>query len=392
MMDLNELERTTTSLPIVGYTVWWSLSGIRVRHPELATALQGAGFGDYLPSPPTYRVALRRALEAWGKAQRAEMFAGSEAQAMPSEEEETDGDTAQHRGQRTLIRTINAYRSSHMVFALVSEGIDFAALGLAHATSLRILLEKQTGVLVITTQARGTILTAQEAEEAIQTGMIAAEQEAQLFARSLQPFWDQYRELHLSGDLSRMMREIVCGQIVERTARRKADRERTRSRSGLGAISLRPGGGLYFVPADQGQALMQLRHMLEALPTDGVSEPFMVVQGVPDEKQTKRQLAKATHAGFLDEIAALAADLDRVLASRKAETTTLAARLAAYKQVAAKVQTYADLLGMQHDSIQQSLGTLRDKAMEVLMASEDGEAGESGEEEVPLQEAFINSD
>src|SRR5262245_18501736 len=60
--DLNGLEAATSQLPLIGFTILWRLEGVRVSHPDLAQALQSAGFEQYLPDPPTPRVALRRAL------------------------------------------------------------------------------------------------------------------------------------------------------------------------------------------------------------------------------------------------------------------------------------------------------------------------------------------
>jgi hypothetical protein len=68
--DLNGVEASTSQFPLLGYTVFWRLSGIRVSHPDLERALQSTGFDKYLPDPPTPRVALRRALAEWIRAKQ----------------------------------------------------------------------------------------------------------------------------------------------------------------------------------------------------------------------------------------------------------------------------------------------------------------------------------
>jgi len=70
--DLNGVEAQTSQFPLLGYTVFWRLAGIRVSHPDLEQAPQVAGFVKYMPYPPTPRVALRLALTEWisGKANR----------------------------------------------------------------------------------------------------------------------------------------------------------------------------------------------------------------------------------------------------------------------------------------------------------------------------------
>src|SRR5690606_22707155 len=55
----------TSDLPLLGFVVWWSLSGLRVPHPHLVSAMRSAGFGAYVPHAPSYPKALRRALQAW---------------------------------------------------------------------------------------------------------------------------------------------------------------------------------------------------------------------------------------------------------------------------------------------------------------------------------------
>ena len=61
-MTLEQLQVSTTSLPIMGYAVFWRLTGVRVAHSDLQLALVEAGLLPFLPEPPTPRTALRRAL------------------------------------------------------------------------------------------------------------------------------------------------------------------------------------------------------------------------------------------------------------------------------------------------------------------------------------------
>src|SRR5262249_35604876 len=68
--DLNGVEASTSQFPLIGYTVFWRLAGIRVSHPDLERALQATSFDKYLPDPPTPRVALRRALAEWIRAKQ----------------------------------------------------------------------------------------------------------------------------------------------------------------------------------------------------------------------------------------------------------------------------------------------------------------------------------
>src|SRR5215211_7025700 len=117
-----------------------------------------------------------------------------------------------------------------MVFALIAEDVDFEKLGLQYGTSLRLLLHKTTKTFVCTSDA---------------VGVPEATVESAQITREIGPYWTQYSTLHVSGDLSRMMRNIVAS---------------------LGAISLRREGGLYFVPVGERAALERLRGLLGKLP------------------------------------------------------------------------------------------------------------------------------
>ena len=150
--DLNGVETSTSQLPLIGYTVFWRLAGIRVSHPDLDRALQATGFDKYLPDTPTPRVALRRALAEWIRAKPANR---SRALQLQQDDEDRDENGGGHR--RTMIRVINRAGSEHLVYALVAEDIDFSALGLSYGTALRILLHKKTGEMICTTDAEGVI-------------------------------------------------------------------------------------------------------------------------------------------------------------------------------------------------------------------------------------------
>ena len=131
MSDLRIVEESTSQLPLVGFTVFWRLAGIRVSHPDLEQALQSTGFDKYLPDPPTPRVALRRALAEWIRAKQ------RIARSLQLQQDDEDQDENGGGHKRTLIRVINRAGSEHLVYALVAEDIDFNALGLSYGTALR---------------------------------------------------------------------------------------------------------------------------------------------------------------------------------------------------------------------------------------------------------------
>jgi hypothetical protein len=153
-VSLSDIERSTANLPLIGYTAFWRLAGIRVQHTELAAAVAAAGFPGFLPDPPSPRTALRRAIEAWISVRAIER---SGAPLAPDGEEEGEDDEARATGgrvqERALVRPIND--KEWLVFAIVAEAVDLAALGLSYGTNLRVLYHKASGGIAITTEAEG---------------------------------------------------------------------------------------------------------------------------------------------------------------------------------------------------------------------------------------------
>jgi hypothetical protein len=323
--DLNEVEASTSQLPLIGYTVFWRLAGIRVSHPGLERALQETGFDKYLPDPPTPRVALRRALAEWIKTKQ-RITRNLQLRQGGEEQDENDGDR-----RRTLIRVINRAGSEHLVYALVAEDIDFSMLGLSYGTALRILLHKKTGEMICTTDAEG---------------VIDAQRESQQVTGELMPYWRQYRDLFIARDLSQMVREIV---------------------DGMSAVSLRQTGGVYFVPASERDALFSLRQLIAGIPQSAGPDSFVCTLGVPDAVEARRGLSRAVHAGLLDEINSLRGDLGRLGESGdRLREKTIAQRLVIYKRLKAKAEMYQDLLGMQQDQVRAGIAGLEREALNLI--------------------------
>src|SRR5215510_8756441 len=323
--DLSGLEASISQFPLVGFTVLWRLAGIRVGHLDLEQALQATGFEKYLPDPPTPRVALRRALAEWIKAKQ--QIARSLQRQKDDEEDEANGGVR----RRTLIRVINRAGSEHLVYALVAEDIDFSLLGLSYGTALRILLHKKTGEMICTTDAEG---------------VIDAQRESRRVTDELAPYWQQYRDLFISRDLSQMMREIV---------------------NGMNAVSLRREGVLYFVPAGERDGLFRLRQLIADIPQVAELDPFVCALGVPDAVEAKRGLSKAVHAGLLDELNSLQTDLGRLSESGdRLREKTIAHRLVIYKRLKAKAEMYQELIGMRQDEVRAGIAGLEREALNLL--------------------------
>ncbi|MDQ2810202.1 MAG: hypothetical protein M3Z04_25270 [Chloroflexota bacterium] len=132
---------------------------------------------------------------------------------------------------------------------------------------------------------------------------------------------------------------------------------------------MRREGGLYFVPVAQRPALERLRTLLAALPHRDGQEPQFCALGVLDRVQARRQLAQAVHSRFLDDLAVMQTDLQRFQEATPGtvKEATMAERLSAYRRIKERAQVYADLLGMQQESIQGQIAALTAQARAVVL-------------------------
>jgi hypothetical protein len=325
-ITLSQIENQTGP-DFLGYVVNWRLMNIRVQESDLKAALDRAGFSNHLPSLPTPRKALRRALEAW-IAERIQQQTGiSQPITAPSDNDD------ENQKETTLIRVINKPGAEHLVFGIVSENVDFNKLGLSYGTQLRILLHKKTGDILCTTDA---------------DGVISAQNESSQVTNEIIPYYNEFRRLFFTDDLSKMVHAIVTS---------------------MNAVSLRKEGGVYFVPNAERHQIELAKTLIASLPTTTIETPYLLAIPVTNSEVAKADVALAIHHGFLDELKALASDLDR-FAQAEAGTVrseTISNRLLQYKHVKEKVGMYATLLSMQQDDIVKGLEALTHKAKEIVL-------------------------
>ena len=312
----------------LGYVVNWRLMNIRVEEADLKTALDRAGFSNHLPALPTPRKALRRALEAW-IAERTQQHTGT-PQPLPSAASDEDDE---NQKETTLIRVINKAGAEHLVFGIVSENVDFNKLGLSYGTQLRILLHKKTGEIVCTTDA---------------DGVITAQNESSQVTNEIIPYYNEFRRLFFTDDLSKMVHAIVTS---------------------MNAVSLRREGGVYFVPYAERHQIELAKELIASLPTTAFYKPYLLAIPVINSEVAKADVALAIHHGFLDELKALASDLDRFAEAEpgSVRSETISNRLLQYQFVKEKVGMYATLLSMQQDDIVRGLEALTHKAKEIVL-------------------------
>ena len=328
-ITLSEIENQTGP-DFLGYVVNWRLMNIRVQEADLRAALDRAGFSNHLPTLPTPRKALRRALEAW-IADRTQKQTGIP---QPITTPASDNDD-ENQKETTLIRVINKAGAEHLVFGIVSENVDFNKLGLSYGTQLRILLHKKTGEILCTTDA---------------DGVISAQNESSQVTNELIPYFNEFRRLFFTDDLSKMVHAIITS---------------------MNAVSLRKEGGVYFVPHAERHQIELAKELIASLPTTATDKPYLLAIPVTNTEVAKADVALAIHHGFLDEIKSMASDLDRFAQAEPGTVRpdTIANRLIQYKYVKEKVGMYATLLSMQQDNILKGLEALTRKAQEIVLGT-----------------------
>jgi hypothetical protein len=264
------------------------------------------------------------------------------------DEDDTDVRSGNGRGKakahKSLLRKINSPQSDWLVFGLVIEQLDLAELGLSYVTRLRVFLHKKTLAIRVSQAEAGL-----EPGNLTQSGNRSGEQEeagdnhedSQLepgltaIASEIQQLFHYYREHHQARDISSLLKQLV---------------------GGLDSFSLRRLGGVYFVPEQHRAALDNLRKLVEGLPAvpGQVSDTFMLKLPILDGAGARKQLAQAAYRDFVQELAALQSDLDRLAdeaAHHPVRHETIARRLTTYRELKAKAEVYAELLDMQQGRI-----------------------------------------
>jgi hypothetical protein len=356
-----ELEDSTGTLPVLGYSVQWNLCQIEIAHTDLIKTLQAAGFSAHDPQRPSPTIALRRAMVKW--VQNRAVAAHSSYPAMEAgifqtesydsfsegdDEDDTDVRSGKGRGKahKSLLRKINSPQSEWLVFGLVIEQLDLAELGLSYATRLRVFLHKKTLAIRVSQTEAGLetdnlTRTGDQNKEQPEYSNADEDEQAPLepglatITAEIRQLFHYYREHDQARDISSLLKQLV---------------------SGLDSFSLRRLGGVYFVPEQHRAALDSLRKLVEDLPAvpGQISDTFMLKLPILDGAGARKQLAQAAYRDFIQELAALQSDLDRLAeeaAHHQVRPETIAHRLTTYRELKAKAEVYAELLDMQQGRI-----------------------------------------
>lgn len=309
------VQEATQQGALVGYSVMWFMDGLSSSNATLRSLMADPeiALGDFVPDPPSPRVALHRALEAMLR----------DLKGLPALDETSETDVSDAR--KLLIRPINDYDKEWMVFAIVGEAADFMNSALRYKTEWRVKFHKKTGAMVCVTTP---------------SGAISQEQDAPELTQQLTPYWLHYKEHHTSRDIS-----VVVKSVIDWAS----------------AISLRKGGGVYFVPVEHENTLDRVRLLIERLVQLYGGEPVFLTLGVPDKKETMRQMSIAAHIALMDEADALIANVNKVLnGDAKTRERTRTDRLGQWHLFHAKLESYDFILADRREQMEARLTQLNE--------------------------------
>jgi hypothetical protein len=354
MTSIPNLDALYKDMPLLGHNVSWLLRGVEVTYDELKSLLEKHGFPGYVPTrPPPAKRAIRRAIRDW-----IVWRLGRPVTDDDDDDEQIDVRVTAKRGRgarsNKLIRTVGEESESKwLVFSMITENRDIQELALDYATDVRFFLHKSDARLLCTTEARG---------------MIDAENEAERIAREIAPFWERHKSLYLPGDISRVLTAIMPS---------------------LGSVSVREGGGSYFVPTAYQDGLERIKALVTDLPTSTGRAAVLLTFPLLDIAAVRDQIRQAADEDFYAELDRAEKDLKRFVEQNEAKPGsvkkgTITARIEAYMELRRKAKVYADSSGMRQERILDEIAALEGRARSLLAAADDARDERAEAAEVDL--------
>jgi hypothetical protein len=363
-MYTNEIKESTEQFPILGYTVIASLdTKSEVNHDQLLQLITPLGFGMFLPpqvEPPTY---FQRAIAAWIKELK--------NSAIPASIIDEEG--------KSLVRRIKGPDKDTLIFALVKENVDLAALGLSYLINLRVFFVKppkaaegeqpQPGTLTLTLTPSGATDPRTYRPNTQETALL----------QSLQKWVDYYAATYKSSELSRMVNDII---------------------ESMGAARMRLSGGVHFVPYAQRDSLARLKQLVEvSLPTSTGGKSTSTLMHVPviDEENSREQISGSAHSSFVQRVDSYEENMRRFLLAHETiegqkpkliKRKYMEERISQYEEIKAELELYDMLLGTRRQEIESRVSALEEQALKLIglygqtAASQDGEEQPAEEEGV----------
>jgi hypothetical protein len=281
---------------IVGAITMWSLSEVRVRWDDLRTAFEAIGLGDAVPRRPVAKALIKRACR------RASL------------------------GRAALVADVVRDDVDQVIVALSSRATDETQAEARYAHQTRIMVSKRDGSILL-----------ENSEHA------AAAEVSALYLDSL--------DYATGEDLATALHHALSGRTHDPM---------------LAGVNLRgDAGGVYFVPETH---LARLQALAGFVSEQGSST--MEVWEVTGSDKHLAQAARAVEGAFgvklaklREDVAAFATKLRSESSDPKAQEAldeAISSRRARYEELAAQVDTYADVLGAKRDGLLSSISEARD--------------------------------
>jgi hypothetical protein len=283
---------------VVGALAMWSLRDVVVERSALRAEFERLGLGEAVPRDPSWSACLTRACERVRKGKPGIVF---------------------DKVAETVERT---------VYALSDRSKDEASATVSYQQRVRISVSKSDGALLLEDPLDATLLAVAEAYQEILT-----------YAGT--------------DDLSACLSRAMTGRTHDPL---------------LSAVNLRgEAGGVYFVPAER---LATLQALAAWVSSQGASE-FSVWE-VSGSHQHLAQAARAATAAFSTKLDSLRREVEVFAAKTRSEAgsedaqtqaqldASIGLRRERYEQLAAQVETYADVLGAKRNELLASIGEARD--------------------------------
>lgn len=283
---------------VVGAIAMWSLSGVRIPRAELREAFETMGLGEAVPRDPSYGALLNRACQA------------------------------ARRGNPNIVFDKVAEDHAKVVFALSDRAKDTQNARVEYEQRVRIAVNKSTGTVLLEDEDDATL-------------------------QRVSALYAEERDYAGTDDLSAVLVNCMNGRTHDEL---------------LNAVNLRgAAGGVYFVPEAKLQKLYQLQSFVLGR---GASE--LTVWEVTGSHAHLAQAARAATHAFSAKLDVLKREVEAFAQKVRAEATSDDANTQAqldaginlrrekYEQLAAQVDTYADVLGAKREELLAGISAARD--------------------------------
>lgn len=282
---------------VVGALAMWSLSNVRIERAALRSAFEAMGLGEAVPRDPSFGAVLNRACQSAKKG----------------------------NGNIVFDKVVDDHEK--VVYALSDKSTHSAVAQVSYQQRVRVAVNKSTGSVLLEDEDDATL-----------------QRVAALFSEE--------RDFAGTDDLSAVLSNCMNGRTHDVL---------------LNAVNLRgDAGGVYFVPAEK---LSTLQRLQEFVNEQGQSQ-FTVWEITGSHQHLAQAARAATHAfsarldtlrrevqAFSDKVRAEAGSEDE--ATQAALDAGINLRREKYEQLAAQVETYADVLGAKRDELLSAIGEAR---------------------------------